>query len=291
MSNVISYLQVEDISKSYGDLVLFENISISVDKDQKIALIAKNGEGKSSLLDILAGVITPDTGNISLRNNLSVSYLRQSPVFFDDNTVIDQVFQSSNEIIDVIQEYEKIISSKDQYGLDKIMVKMDSLSAWDFEVKIKQILTQLRITNFNQKIKTLSGGQKKRLALANALINEPDLLILDEPTNHLDLEMIEWLEDYLRTTKSTLIMVTHDRYFLNNVCNEIIELDNGETHSYHGNYSYFLEKRDERIRNFNLGVEKSKNLLSKELDWMRRMPQARTTKAKYRINAFFYKPN
>ncbi len=287
MSNTISYLQIEQISKSYGDLNLFNNISLGINKDQKIALIAKNGAGKTSLLEIIAGVDVPDTGTISMRNGLSISYLKQFPDINEENTVIGQVFESSQEIIRVIREYEEIIQSNDKNRLEEIMHKMDTLNAWDYEVKVKQILTQLNIEEFDKKIKYLSGGQRKRLALANVLINNPDLLIIDEPTNHLDLDMIEWLELFLKNSKSTLLMVTHDRYFLDRVCNEIVELDDKQLYNYRGNYSYFLEKRDLRIQNLNTNIEKARNLMRKELDWMRRMPQARGTKAKYRVDAFY----
>ncbi|MEA3445371.1 MAG: ABC-F family ATP-binding cassette domain-containing protein [Bacteroidota bacterium] len=284
---MISFLQAEQISKSYGDLVLFNDLSLGIDKDQKIALIARNGAGKTSLLDIIAGIDTPDSGSISMRNGISISFLRQLPEFNEENTVIEQVFESSKEIIKVIRDYEKLIQEDNKSRLEEVMLRMDALDAWDYEVKVKQVLSQLNVVEFDKKVEFLSGGQRKRLALANALINEPDLLILDEPTNHLDLEMIEWLEQFLKNSKSTLLMVTHDRYFLDRVCNEIIELDNKQLYNYRGNYSYFLEKRDLRIQNMNVNIEKARNLMRKELDWMRKMPQARTTKAKYRVDAFY----
>lgn len=287
MGNIISFLQAEQISKSYGDLVLFNDLSLGIDKDQKIALIARNGAGKTSLLDIIAGIDTPDSGSISMRNGISISFLRQLPEFNEENTVIEQVFESSKEIIKVIRDYEKLIQEDNKSRLEEVMLRMDALDAWDYEVKVKQVLSQLNVVEFDKKVEFLSGGQRKRLALANALINEPDLLILDEPTNHLDLEMIEWLEQFLKNSKSTLLMVTHDRYFLDRVCNEIIELDNKQLYNYRGNYSYFLEKRDLRIQNMNVNIEKARNLMRKELDWMRKMPQARTTKAKYRVDAFY----
>ena len=287
MNNVISYLQVENISKSFGEITLFENLSFGINKGQNIALIAKNGIGKTSLLNIIAGEDSPDTGKISIRNGISISYLKQSPDFNPENSVIEQVFDSSSEIINVIKRYEVVINNNDKSQLAQIMNEMDALQAWDFEVKVKQILSKLNIFDLSKKVKYLSGGQIKRVALANALINEPDLLILDEPTNHLDLEMIEWIEEYLKSTQSTMLMVTHDRYFLNRVCNEIIELDNNQLYTYNGNYNYFLEKRDLRIQNHNSNVERAQNLLRKELDWMRRSPQARTTKSKSRIDAFY----
>ena len=287
MSNTISYLQVENISKAYGEMILFDNVSFGIDKDQKVALIAKNGAGKTSLLNILAGIDTPDTGSISMRNGISISMLRQEPDFSESNTVLEQVFDSSNEVVTAIREYEEVIQLDKKEKLEEVMHRMDALNAWDFEVKVKQILSQLNVTEYNKKIKYLSGGQRRRLALANTLINEPDLLILDEPTNHLDMDMIEWLEQYLQNSKCTLFMVTHDRYFLDRVCNEIIELDDNQIYNYRGNYSYFLEKRDARIQNLNASIEKARNLMRKELDWMRRMPQARGTKAKYRVDAFY----
>ncbi|MCF8374391.1 MAG: ABC-F family ATP-binding cassette domain-containing protein [Bacteroidales bacterium] len=268
-------------------MLLFGDVSFGINKDQKIALIAKNGAGKTSLLDIIAGIETPDSGAISMRNGISISFLKQEPEFDEENTVFGQVFESSKEIIKVIREYEEVIHLHDKKRLEEVMHKMEILNAWDYEVKVKQILTQLNVEEFDKKIKYLSGGQRKRLALANALINEPDLLILDEPTNHLDMEMIEWLEQFLKNANCTLFMVTHDRYFLDRVCNEIIELDDNQIFNYKGNYSYFLEKRDQRIQNLNASIEKARNLMRKELDWMRRMPQARTTKSKTRVDAFY----
>lgn len=287
MSKAVSYLQAENISKSIGDIILFEDISININKDQKIALIAKNGAGKTSILNILAGIDTPDQGNISLKNDLSIAYLPQDPEFNDSNTVLEAIYNSENEIMQAIKNYEQTIAHNEHDKLDEVTERMDALNAWDFEVKIKQILSRLNITDFDQKVGVLSGGQKKRLALANVLITEPQLLILDEPTNHLDLDMIEWLENYLKTTNCTLFMVTHDRYFLDRVCNEIIELEDMTVYSYKGNYSYFLEKREQRILNMNANIDKAKNLMRKELDWMRRMPQARGTKSKSRVESFY----
>ena len=287
MSKVISYLQAESISKSIGELVLFEDISININKDQKIALIAKNGAGKTSILNILAGLDSPDKGVLSLKNDLSIAYLSQDPVFNHSNSVLNEIYSSSNEIVLAIKAYEQAIPNNDQVQLEEANAKMDALNAWDYEVKIKQILTRLNIVDFEQKVGTLSGGQKKRLALASALITEPDLLIMDEPTNHLDLDMIEWLEQFLKQSKCTLFMVTHDRYFLDRICNEIVELDDKSIHNYRGNYAYFLEKRDLRLSNLSANIDKAKNLLRKELDWMRRMPQARGTKSKSRVDSFY----
>ncbi len=283
----MNYLQVESITKSFGDLVLFENISISIHKDQKVALIAKNGAGKTTLLNIIAGIDTPDDGKVTFRNNIKVGYLEQMPYMDDKLTVMEYVYNSSKEIVSVIKEYEAALENDNKNKLDDLLVKMDVLKAWDYEVKVNQILSKFKITNHDQIVGELSGGQKKRLALASILILEPDLLMLDEPTNHLDLEMIEWLELFLKKSKCTLLMVTHDRYFLDRVCSDIIELDDNTIYNYKGNYTYFLEKREERIYNHTMEVDKAKNLLKTEQDWMRRMPQARGTKAKYRIDAFY----
>ncbi len=281
------YLLAENLTKSYGDLVLFENISFSIYKDRKVALIARNGTGKTSLLNILSGIDTPDSGKIIFRNDISVGILEQNPILDESLTVIEQVFRSSSKIVEVIRRYEEAMENQDHEQLDSLIEEMNRLKAWDFEVKVKQILAELKIEHFHQSIATLSGGQKKRIALANVLINEPDILILDEPTNHLDLEMIEWLEEYLLQSRITLLMVTHDRYFLENVCDEIIEIDDLQLYNYKGNYSYFLEKREERLHNQNTVIDKARNLLVKELDWMRRMPKARSTKAKARISSFY----
>jgi len=284
---MISYLQVENLSKSYGDLTLFEGISFGVGQGQKIALIAKNGTGKTSLLNIIAGIDSQDFGDVIFRNDIKVAYLQQNPNLENSNTVLNEVFNSDDPVLSVIREYEKVISSNDQEKMTEILEKMDQYKAWDYENKVKQILSKLKITNFDQVIGQLSGGQKKRVGLAKVLITDPDFLILDEPTNHLDLEMIEWLEEYLNKSKGTLLMVTHDRYFLDRVCNEIIEMDANSIYTYKGNYSYYLEKRAERIENINAEVGKAQKLLKTEQEWMRRMPQARGTKAKYRIDAFY----
>jgi len=283
---MVSYLQVENLKKSFGDLVLFESISFGIDKDQKVALVAKNGTGKTSLLNIIAGKDSQDEGNITFRRDLKIGFLEQNPNLNLASSIIDEVFHSSVEIKDAILEYNQAIEANDKSLLAPAMEKMDHLQAWDYEVKVKQVLSKLKIDNYNQKIATLSGGEKKRLALAQVIIEEPDLLLLDEPTNHLDLDMIEWLEQYLKNTRSTLLMVTHDRYFLDRVCNEIIEMDNSQIYSYKGNYSYFLRKREERISAEEAQVEKAKNILRKEEDWMRRMPKARSHKAKYRIDNY-----
>lgn len=280
-------LQGENLSKRWSEVLLFDNISLTIFEGQKVALIARNGTGKSTLLDILAGKETADNGKVTITNDVNIGYFEQIPQLNPEHTVIEEIFVSDNEKLRTIKAFELAIAKNDQHKVAEISAKMDELNAWDIEVEIKQILSQLKIVNLEQKTGELSGGQKKRLALAKVLINKPDLLILDEPTNHLDLEMIEWLESYLEKTKSTLLMVTHDRYFLDRVCNEILEMEDNQIYRYQGNYSYFLEKRDERIEMQQATVTKAKNLLRTEIEWMRRMPQARSHKAKYRINAFY----
>jgi ATP-binding cassette subfamily F protein uup len=280
------FLQGENLSKRWGETMLFENISFTVFEGQKVALIAKNGTGKSTLLDLLAGKETPDSGKITVTNNIKIGYFEQIPKLNPDHTILEEIFVSDNEKLKTVKEFELAVTENNQAKIAEISSKMDELGAWDMEVEIKQILTELKINLLDHKIAELSGGQKKRVALAKVLIDKPDLLILDEPTNHLDLDMIEWLEAYLDKTKSTLLMVTHDRYFLDRVCNEIIEMEDSQIYRYMGNYSYFLEKRDERIEMQQASVTKAKNLLRTEIEWMRRMPQARSHKAKYRVNAF-----
>lgn len=280
-------LQVENLTKSFGDLVLFENISFGLAEGQRVGLIAKNGSGKSTLLNILSGKEGYDEGKISFRRDLRVGYLEQSPSYPEELTVLEACFHHGNTTVDLIKEYEHCMETEGHPGLDELLVRMDHEKAWDYEQKAKQILSQLKIRDFNQQVKYLSGGQLKRVALANTLITEPDLLILDEPTNHLDLDMTEWLEEYLRRTNLTLLMVTHDRYFLDRVCSEIIEIDNRTLYSYKGNYSYYLEKRQERIDAKTAEVERANNLYRTELEWMRRMPQARGHKARYREDAFY----
>lgn len=280
-------LQVENLTKSFGDLVLFENISFGLVEGQRVGLIAKNGSGKSTLLNILSGKEGYDEGKISFRRDLRVGYLEQSPSYPEELTVLEACFHHGNTTVDLIKDYERCMETEGHPGLDELLVRMDHETAWDYEQKAKQILSQLKIRDFDQQVKHLSGGQLKRVALANTLITEPDLLILDEPTNHLDLDMTEWLEEYLRRTNLTLLMVTHDRYFLDRVCSEIIEIDNRTIYSYKGNYSYYLEKRQERIDAKTVEVERANNLYRTELEWMRRMPQARGHKARYREEAFY----
>lgn len=280
-------LQVDNLTKSFGDLVLFHDISFGIAEGERIGLIAKNGSGKTTLLNILTGKESPDSGSVVFRRDLRVAYLEQDPVYPGELTVIQACFQSGNEITDLIADYERIMNSQDQSRLNEVLQRMDILKAWDYEHRAKQILAQLKITDYDQRIEELSGGQLKRVALANVLITEPDLIILDEPTNHLDLDMVEWLEGYLQRSRLSLLMVTHDRYFLDRVCNEIIEIDQQQLYQYKGNYSYYLEKRDERVSAQNSEIDRANNLLRKELEWMRRQPQARATKAKSRIDAFY----
>lgn len=283
----MNYLNVENIAKSYGEVSLFSEISFSIHKDQKIAFVAKNGSGKTSILNMLAGLDQPDTGQIIYRKDITVAFLPQEPILDNNLTIEASIFDTENPILNVIKTYEHALQNpEDTEAYQKAFEQMDSHQAWDFETQYKHILFQLKLDNLDQKVSTLSGGQKKRLALAIALLKKPDLLILDEPTNHLDLEMIEWLEDFFAKEQITLFMVTHDRYFLERVCNEIIELDQGQLYTYKGNYTYYLEKRDARIEQEAIETGKAKQLFKKELDWMRRQPKARTTKSKSRIDDF-----
>jgi len=283
----MNLLTVENISKSYGELVLFSDISFGINKDQKIALIAKNGSGKTSILNIMAGKDTSETGQVTTRKGIKISFLEQEPDLNPNLTIEETIFATDSEILKVISAYEKAVENPedtDQY--QKAFEAMERHNAWDFETQYKQILFQLQLSKLDAKVSTLSGGQKKRLALANALLNKPDLLILDEPTNHLDLEMIEWLEAHFAKENITLFMVTHDRYFLDRVCNEILELDNNQLFTYKGNYSYYLSEKEARMEREAVEQQKSKMLYKKELDWMRRQPKARTTKSKSRIDDF-----
>ena len=284
---MISYLQVENLTKSFGDNLLFENISFGISDNQRVALIAKNGTGKTTLLNIIAGNEDYQSGSISFKRDLRVGYLDQNPDFPKKLSVIDACLQSDNEAVRTIAAYEHCMLSENHTGLDEILAQMDLHKAWDYETRIKQILGKLKIFNFEQLIGELSGGQLKRVALANVLISEPDLLILDEPTNHLDLEMVEWLEDFLKRSNMALLMVTHDRYFLDRVCTSILEIDHQSMFQYNGNYSYYLEKRQERIENWTAESERTVNLYKKELEWMRRQPQARAHKAKSRQESFY----
>ncbi|WP_299129979.1 ABC-F family ATP-binding cassette domain-containing protein [uncultured Winogradskyella sp.] len=284
----MNYLNAENISKSYGELVLFKNLSFSIHKDQKIAFVAKNGSGKTSILNILSGKDTPDEGQIVIRKGLRLAFLDQKPDLDKQLTIEETIFASDIPILKTIEAYENALKNpEDTEAYQNAFEAMDRTNAWEFETQYQQTLSQLKLDDLSIKVSTLSGGQKKRLALAQALLSKPDILVLDEPTNHLDLEMIEWLEDYFAKTQQTLFMVTHDRYFLERVCNEIIELDHGQLYTYKGNYSYYLEKKEARVENQAIEVGKAKQLFKKELDWMRRQPKARTTKSKSRIDDFF----
>ena len=284
----MNYLSVENISKSYGERILFKDISFGINKDQKIAFVAKNGTGKTSILNIIAGLDVPDSGQIVSRKNISIAYLAQKDNLDNNLTIEESVFNTDNKILSVISQYEKALKNpENEEAYQKAFELMEQFNAWDFETQYKQILSKLKLDDVSQKVASLSGGQKKRLSLAIVLIHKPDLLILDEPTNHLDLEMIEWLEDFFAKEKITLFMVTHDRYFLERVCDEILELDEGKIYKYKGNYSYYLEKKEERLQIEQTTVQKDKKLYKKELDWMRRQPKARTTKSKSRIDDFF----
>ncbi len=281
---MLSYLQVDNLSKRFGEQLLFENITFGIGKGQKVALIAKNGMGKSTLLRIIAGKDSAETGTVIFRNDISIGILEQDPVLNPDNTVFEEVFNSESPILTLLKSYENAIACNDISLLEKLIPEMDAHAAWDYETTVKQILSELKINTYDKKISQLSGGQKKRIGLAKILISNPEFLILDEPTNHLDIEMTEWLEDYLGKANCTLLMVTHDRYFLDRVCNQIIEIDEFGLFSYTGNYAYYLAKREERIANRNTVIDKARNLLRTEQEWMRRMPQARSHKAQYRTS-------
>lgn len=284
----MNYLTVENISKSYGELNLFQNISFSIHKNQKIAFVAKNGTGKTSILNILAKIDTPDSGQVVYRKGLKTAFLTQVSELDETLTIEETIFASDSFVLKIINQYhEALLNPEDVDTYQKAYEDMERENAWDFETQYKQILYKLKLTDLNKKVSTLSGGQKKRLNLANVLIHKPDVLILDEPTNHLDLEMIEWLESYFIKEHMTLFMVTHDRYFLERVCTEIVELDQGKLYSYKGNYSYYLDKKEARMELESIETKKAKQLYKKELNWMRRQPKARTTKSKSRIDDFF----
>lgn len=284
----MNYLSVENISKAYGEKVLFEDISFGINKDQKIAFVAKNGSGKTSILNIVAGLDESDTGQVVSRKGIDIAYLSQDDQLNGDLTIEETISSTDNKVLSIIKQYEKALENPDDTeAYQDAFELMEQHNAWDFETQYKQILSKLKLDNLQQKVGMLSGGQKKRLALAIVLIKKPDLLILDEPTNHLDLEMIEWLEAFFAKEKITLFMVTHDRYFLERVCNEIIELDSGKLYKYKGNYSYYLQNKEERLALEATNLGKAKSLFKKELDWMRRQPKARTTKSKSRIDDFY----
>ncbi len=281
------FLQVDQLTKRFGDLWLFDAISFSIAEGEKVGLIAPNGSGKSTLLTILNGNEDFETGSVTFQKGLRIGYLSQTPFYSPELTILQACFNSNNETVSLIADYEEAIATENHAELERLLPLMDHLQAWDYEQRIKQILSELKITHYDQPIAELSGGQLKRVALANVLISEPELLILDEPTNHLDTEMTEWLEDYLNRSRLSLLMVTHDRYFLDRVCNRILEIDQRQLYSYKGNFSYYLEKREERLLAQSAEIDRANNLLRKELDWMRRQPQARATKAKSRIEAFY----
>ena len=290
----MNYLRAENISKHYGDRTLFEDLTLTIEQGQKIAMLAKNGTGKTNLLNIITGKDIPDSGKVIVSKDITMAYLEQEPAMLPGFTVWETLFNSNNELLNVVAAYEKVLEDSEHdhspasmSRLQEAMENMDRLNAWDYELRIKQILSKLNIHHYEQDVVSLSGGQRKRLALAKILIQQPDLVIMDEPTNHLDLEMIEWLEGFLKSSEMTLLLVTHDRYFLDNVCNEIIELDNGKLYYHKGNYAYFVEKKADREFREGREIDKAKNLMRKELEWMRRQPKARGTKSKSRIEAFY----
>lgn len=290
----MNYLSVESVSKSYGSKVLFDKISFGLNQGQRMALIAKNGAGKSTLLKIITGKEISDGGSVTFRKDITVTYLDQNPLFDANSTVIEAIYNTDNPMLNAVRnyetaltEFEKDYNDKTSEQLELCSAQMDKLEAWDFEAKVHEILQRLKIAFLDKQISTLSGGQKKRVALAKVLIDEPHLLILDEPTNHLDVEMIEWLENYLVSRDLTLLLVTHDRYFLDSVCTEIVEIDAGKLFHYRGNFQYFVEKKAEREMMENSEIDKAKNLYKRELEWVRKMPRARGTKAKYRVDSFY----
>lgn len=282
----MNYLSVEGISKRFGERTLFENLNFGIEKGKKVALIAPNGTGKTSLMRILALHEPPDSGLVVYRNGIRVALLEQEPEFNLESSVLETVFEGESPILNAIRDYELSLESQDPEAMQEAFERIDQLQAWDYETKARQILERLKISNFHQKVASLSGGQKRRLALAKLLLADAELLLLDEPTNHLDIDMIEWLEKYLSSSNITLLMITHDRYFLDRVCNEILELDQNTLFTYKGNYAYFLEKRNERYQSMASSISKAQNLYTKELDWMRRQPKARTTKSQARIDSF-----
>lgn len=285
----MNYLTLENVTKTYGEKVLFQGIDLQINQGEKVALVAQNGSGKTTLLRVIAGqeASEGDTSRVAVRRGVRIGYLEQEPDFYAEDTILEAVFQSDNQMIQAIKQYETaLLHPEDAQKMQAAATRMDDLKAWDFEARIQEILTKLNLQPIDQKIRTLSGGQKKRLALAKLIIEEPEFLILDEPTNHLDLDMIEWLEEYLQSPNLTLFMVTHDRYFLERVCNQIVELDRGRLYRYSGNYSEFLEKKAARHETESAELDKSRKLFKRELEWVRRMPKARGTKAKARVDAF-----
>ena len=289
----MNLISVESLAKDYGERVLFEDLSFGLSRGNKMALVANNGTGKSSLLKIIAGKDVSSAGEVTQRKGIEIGYLSQNSDFDESLTIQQLVESAQSRVSKIILDYEKVVEKQtndfseiNQNKVEELTLLMDQYSAWDYERRIKQILSKFKITDLSQKVGKLSGGQKKRLSLSLLLIDEADVLLLDEPTNHLDVEMIEWLEKYLSQQKITLLMVTHDRYFLENVCNHILELENGQLYHHKGNYSYFLEKREEREINFDVEIQKAGKLMKKELEWVRRSPKARTTKSKSRLQSF-----
>jgi ABC transport system ATP-binding/permease protein len=282
----MNYLSAENIGRNVGERYLFRDLTFGVLQGEKVALIGANGTGKTTLLEVIAGVTAPDEGVLSIRKDIKTAYLEQNPEFKVGQTVIEALFALDNPMAAAVRAYEDAMLSEDPQRISDAMGMVDEANAWDYEAKVKQILGKLGIQEFDKPVGNMSGGQKKRVALARVLLEEPDFIILDEPTNHLDLETIEWLENYLSVSNITLLVVTHDRYFLDKVCNRILELENTNIYKYGGNYAYFLEKKAERDESEAATLDKNRNLLRKELDWMRRQPKARSTKAQYRIDAF-----
>ena len=283
-----SYLQVENISKSYGDRTLFSNISFNINEGDKIALVAPNGTGKSSLLKILAGVETSDRGgDVKFMKDIKVAFLDQESSFDPKRTIFDEVYTRMGDLSPALKEYEHAVESGDVKRLERAIAEMDRTDGWSVEQKIRQVLSSLKIERWNQPMGELSGGEAKRVALACMMLQDAEFIIMDEPTNHLDIDIIEYLEGYLQRSRCTLLMVTHDRYFLDRVCNTIMEIDRGQLFVYRGNYTEYLEKREERYLNMQAEIDKSRNLLRRELEWIRSTPQARTGKARYRVNAFY----
>jgi ABC transport system ATP-binding/permease protein len=289
----MNYLSAEDLEKSVGDKLLFNNLNIGLEKGDKLALIAANGTGKSSLLNILAGKASPDNGSVSIRKGIRLGYLEQHPQFEDNISILDIISSGKSNISSVVHNYQEALkfhaannSTESQRKLEEASADMDRKSAWDFQERMLRILDKFAITDPDQIASTLSGGQKKRLALAILLLDEPEILLLDEPTNHLDINMIEWLEDYLSRQAITFLMVTHDRYFLDRICSKIIEMDNQTLYTYEGNYEYFLRKKEDREEAEQAATDRAVKYVKRELDWVRRMPKARTTKSKSRLDAF-----
>ncbi|MDE6289082.1 MAG: ATP-binding cassette domain-containing protein, partial [Muribaculaceae bacterium] len=281
------YLQIENLTKSYGDRLLFADVTFGINEGDKIGIVAKNGMGKSTMLSIIAGKEDADSGSVVYRNGLRVAMLEQKPEFHGNPTVAEAALSSPDPVAAVVRNYEAAVASGDEALLQEAIHAMDNARAWDYEDRLRQLLTRLKITDLNAGVDTLSGGQRKRVALAAAIMSDPQLLILDEPTNHLDIEVIEWIENYLKRSRMTLLMVTHDRYFLDRVCNRIIEIDNRSIYIYDGNYDYYLRRRAERIEAMSAELDKVKNTLRREQEWMNRQPQARAGKAKYRIDSFY----